>query len=199
MAKAWPPRASAVEGMTPSAPIWRPPGRVERPGVRQRAARLVGVVGPERAGAHTVLVPALHRAAGAGAGIGFARPFVIAAGHLVQHARADRRGIRDDAPLLQEKVGHGGEAETGAGALLALVQHGHLLVLVVRLVLLERYARGHLDQGGHVHLVPEVERVGMGVELVLGDGDLGHDPAPGAANGGGRGTRPGAIKPWASN
>src|SRR3989304_3342941 len=177
MAKAWPPRASAVEGMTPSAPIWRPPGRVERPGVRQRAARLVGVVGPERAGAHTVLVPALHRAAGAGAGIRFARPFVIAAGHLVQHARADQRGNRDDAPLLQEKVGHGGEAETGASALLALVQHGHLLVLVVRLVLLERYAHGHLDQRGHIHLVPEIERVGMGVELVLAAGDLELAPA----------------------
>ena len=164
----------------------RTTGRVERPGVRQRAAWFVGVVGPDRGCADTVLVPALHRAAGAGAGISLARPFVITPGHLVEHARADRREVRDDAPPLQKKVGHGREAETGAGPLLPLVQHRHSFVFVIRLVLLERHARGHLDQRGHIHLVPEIERVGMGVELVLTDGDSSHDPGAGAANDGGR-------------
>ena len=43
--------------------------------------------------ADAMLVPAFHSAAGAGAGIVFAWPFVIATGHLIEHSRTDRRNV----------------------------------------------------------------------------------------------------------
>src|SRR5690606_35832502 len=46
-----------------------------------------GRVRPQRFGTHAVAVPGLHRAAAAGAGVALALPFVVAAGHVVEHAR----------------------------------------------------------------------------------------------------------------
>src|SRR5471030_1870346 len=53
-------------------------------------ALVVQLVGPHRATADAMLVPALQRAAAAGAVVVDPRPLVVALGKLVEHARADR-------------------------------------------------------------------------------------------------------------
>src|SRR5690606_39121254 len=62
-------------------------------GVGVAVVALVAGVGPGFLRAHAVAVPALHRAAAAGARIRLALPLVVAARHLVEHARAHAGGI----------------------------------------------------------------------------------------------------------
>ena len=132
------------------------------------AGALVGVglereardIGPQRFGADAVAVPGLHRAAAAGAGVALAFPFVVAARHVVEHARADRGGVGLRAPPAQQGVGDGGQAEGGAGAVAALVEHRHALCEEV----FERRLGRHVDQGRLEHAVAEVGGVGPRVE-----------------------------------
>src|SRR5690606_13340808 len=116
--------------------------------------------GPGRLRTHAVPVPALHRTAAAGARIAFALPFVVAARHVVEHARADARGVGAGAARAQQGVGDGGQAERGAGAFVALVEDGH----VEGEIALQRHVGGHVDQGRLEHAVAEVRGVGARVE-----------------------------------
>ncbi len=131
-----------------------------------------GRVGPDLLGADAVFVPTLHGAASARAGIVFAGPLVVAARHLVEHARADGSLDGAFASRAQQEVGDGGEAEAGAGALGPLVED--------RGVGLPVHAEGqgglHLGEGRNEHPVPEIEGVGAGVEdAICGFGEsLGH-------------------------
>ena len=146
----------------------RPAQRVGRARVGQalRVALLRGLVGEQRLGAHAVLVPALHRAARAGAAVVLAGPLVVASRQLVEHARAHRHVVGHHAAAQQQVVGHRGQPEAGARALAALVEDRHAVLHVVA----QRHVRRHLDQRGEVHEVAEVERVGAGVEHAPGCG-----------------------------
>jgi len=140
----------------------RPAQRVRGAGLGQSARQRRGVlVLPLFLAAHAVLLPALHRAAGAGAAVGLARPFVVAARHLVQHARADRRLVGHHLAPLQQEVGHCRQAEAGAGAFLALVQHRNAPAQVIG----QWNVRGHFDQRGLEHAVAKVQRVAPRGEL----------------------------------
>ena len=102
----------AVEG---AAGCRAPPGR-PRSGARTRAGRRARSVATD-----AVAQPALHRAACGRTFILFAGPFVVAAGHFVEHARAD---APDPSPRgVEEEVDDGREREPGAGAFPALVQN----------------------------------------------------------------------------
>jgi hypothetical protein len=125
------------------------------------AAGLAGRVGPVGLAADAVLVPAFHGAAGAGAGIVGARPFVVAARHLVEHARADLRRVGHHPAGAQQVMRHGGQAEAGAGPLAALVQHRHAGLQVFVEVAPQR----HLDQRRLVEPVAEIDGVGPRIEL----------------------------------
>src|SRR3546814_5203479 len=108
--------------------------------------------------ANAVPVPALPRAAASGARIAFALPLVLAARHVVEHARTHAGGVGAGAARAQQGVGDGGQAERGAGAFVALVEDGNVDVQVA----LQRYVGGHVDQGWLEHAVAEVRGVGAG-------------------------------------
>src|SRR3546814_13877269 len=80
--------------------------------------------------AHAVPVPALHRAAAAGARIAFALTLVVAARHVVEHSRTHAGGVGAGAARAQQRVVDGGQAERGAGAFVALVEDGNVDVQV---------------------------------------------------------------------
>jgi len=108
----------------------RPRRRVARPvgGGRDEALRAAArhAMRPEPLGAGAVLVPALEGAAAARALVVVARPFVVAPGELVEHARADRReagrATRLDGAAPEQEVRDAGEAEARARALSPLVE-----------------------------------------------------------------------------
>src|SRR5690606_22880496 len=116
------------------------------------------------------------------AGIGFAHPLVVAARHLVEHARADPRGVGAGTARAQQGMGDGGEAVGGAGAFVALVEDGD----VESEVALQRDVRGHVDQGRFEHAVAEVGGVGTRVEQARAFGP-GAGPGVGRARGPARG------------
>src|SRR3546814_16625616 len=65
--------------------------------------------------AHAVPVPALHRAAAAGARIAFALPLVVAARHVVEHARTHAGGVGAGAARAQQGVGDRRRVVSGKG------------------------------------------------------------------------------------
>ena len=124
------------------------------------AVCLVEEVGPFAGGADAAFVPALHGAAGAGPFVGLAGPLVIALGHFIEHARANRWQVGTIPAGFEQMVGHGGKAEAGAGTFLALVEDAGLE--------LEETVEGaggrDFDEGWNIHLVPEIDRVAAGGE-----------------------------------
>ncbi len=152
----------------------RPVHRVEPPVLagdvgRHRHVDLV----PEAERAGAVLVPALERAAKAGARVLRARELVVAARHGVEHPGRDAR-IRRAARLLQQVAHDGGEREARAGARVLLVEDRQLRLRA------EGGRRGDGDRG----LVRAVAQVHL----------VGRDVADGALRGGcARGAGPGAA------
>lgn len=145
--------------------------RTERMALRIARAALgvgVGLEGiaprPHRLGGEAMAVPALHRATAAGAGVVLAFPFVVAARHVVGHARAEPGGHRPRPAAAQQGVGDGDQRERGAGTLAALVEHRHPAFQMA----VERHRRRHVDQRGFEHAVAEIGGVGAGIEQALG-------------------------------
>lgn len=110
---------------------------------------------PPRCRAHPVLVPALHRPATTGTFVHLAGPFVITTGQVVQHVRADERGVGLIATGAQQVMRHRRQAITGAGVFLALVEYRHPGLAVVA----EFAAYRDFHQGRDIHGVTKIQAV----------------------------------------
>src|SRR5262245_9607662 len=121
------------------------------------------------------MVPALHRTTAARTVVVLARPFVVQPRHVVEHARADpgrpfaARAVALPA-LPVQIVDACGEAEAGAGALLALVED-HAVLAVLRQILLDhgwvRVLRLERDESRAKILITKIDPIGPGIELAL--------------------------------
>eukprot|EP01136_Pigoraptor_vietnamica_P028632 Opistho-1_new@86316 len=151
--------------------------RALRIAVARLRAVLLGV--PVALEAHAVVEPALQRAAAAGAVVVFAGVFVVAAREVVEHRGAHALQLGRDAGLAPAQVvHHAGQAEAGAGALLALVEDEPGLAVARQVALDVGGGRKLLEQAHgrrHVGAVAQVGRV------------LAHGQRAAAARGGGCG------------
>ena len=127
-------------------------------------------VRPELVGAHAVVEPALHGAAAARSLVVLAGPLVVLAGEVVDHARAHRRRrgrLGEDGLPEEQVVDDGGQPESGAGSLLALVEDQPGL-RVLRQVGLDplrwRVLMGQRDERRLVDAIAEVRPIRTGIE-----------------------------------
>ena len=150
----------------------RPFRRIDAPFVRWAdESDLAGFIpiGPQSLGADAMVEPALHGAATARSFIIFARPFVVNARDVIEHARTDRidvfRHPRFDAVTELKVIDQGCEAESGARTFGALVEN-KLFVMrqMSRDPILRRITRGQSRQTGVVDAIPHVRAVGANVE-----------------------------------
>jgi hypothetical protein len=116
---------------------------------------------PQRPSAQT-----FHGAARGRALVVFAGPLVVALREVVHHPGADLVLTRIHRTRGKEIVGDRGEAESGACAFGALIEHRHLVLAIVG----EPSLRRDLDERRDVHLIPEVEGVAARDELSAGEG-----------------------------
>ena len=132
-------------------------------------------IGPMFFAAHAMLMPALQRTATARAVIVLARPFVVMLGQFVEHAGADRChrffGLVLEVAAPEQIVGHTSQAESGASALVALVQHQagfHIAGQELFQFLVSGEARGQRAQRCTIGEITEIEPVGPGIKTLQG-------------------------------
>ena len=137
----------------------RAAGGVQPPvvlGLRGRPGHVRAV--PQIEATDAVLVPALHGAAQARAGVlGGAGKLVVAAGHRVEHERRHRRRLRI-AMLAEQEIHDAREREAGARVRLPLIEHGQL-------ELGRHLGRRRLVQHRNVGSVAQVQAIGNDVAL----------------------------------
>src|SRR5690606_20536850 len=160
----------------------RASGRIAVPagvGLKELHIALAGAIGPQRLRAGAVAMPALLRAATAGAFVILAGPFVVDAREVVKHARADRVDIGDlvavVAPL--QIIDHGGQPEAGAGAFVALIQDETFRILLD--LRQHQFNAGKTirqrNELGLVHAIAQVDAIGAGVKGSSVLGQCRHD------------------------
>jgi hypothetical protein len=119
-----------------------------------------------------MLVPRLQRATAARAVVIFAGPLVVESRQVIQHARTDRSLTRAPVAAVERNapvqiVHHACEAESGARAFLALIEHQSGFAVARQQPADVIVVRPLLRQGDHVRgvlAIAQVETVGAGVE-----------------------------------
>ena len=86
-----------------------------------KIVRTMQIVRPEFFSAYAVAFPALHGPPRRRSGIVFSRPFIIAAGKFIKHARTD---ATLKLTLMEQEIDHCRKGKTRARAFRALIKNG---------------------------------------------------------------------------